>query len=418
MTSYRLNNMAVTVDREGAGEFTKATFPIRYGRYSEIKTSDYEFHFNLKGEIKFIRGLGPGWRHPGELLKRTDGNDWVYYSLGSVGQRIFSLLGEYYLPCLPYVSNYIWEFNPFTDMNVMRAFAGWSQLYGSLREMKYDQAPAKIKDFLDLVAQNDESALFNQSKILQSISGERISVLPPDTRHVDYEVIPLMIADGCLYHCDFCCVKSPKRFSPRSRGNILEQIEKLKVFYQKNLENYKGLFLGNHDALGAGSDLILMAVSESIKRLDLQDPILFLFGSVDSLLRAEPGLFDELDSLCSRTYINLGLESLDPDVLSAIKKPLDAQKIRHAFNRMMELNQEYANIELTANFLMGEHLPPGHIHSLLEMLKSLPDPEYRKGAIYLSPLLESRTRTNLLNTFYEIKNLSPLPAYIYLIQRL
>lgn len=96
--------------------------PIKVGQYSEIVTPRYELTFNLNGGIRFVRGLGPNWRHPGELLKRTGGNDWVLYSLGTVGQKVISWLGEYYLPCLPYASNPLYEFNPFNDMNLMQAF--------------------------------------------------------------------------------------------------------------------------------------------------------------------------------------------------------------------------------------------------------------------------------------------------------
>ena len=42
----------------------------------------------------------------------------------------------------------------------------------------------------------------------------------------------------------------------------------------------------------------------------------------------------------------------------------------------------------------------------------------REGAIYLSPLNTSRDNRRLLRTFVEIKNLSRLPTYLYLIQRL
>jgi len=180
MTSYRLNNLAITIEKEGAGRYTKASYPIRFGKYSEIKTSEYEFQFNLKGEIKFIRGLNVNWPHPSEWLKRTDGNDWVFYSVGSAGGHngIFDCLGEYYLPCLPYPSNSVWEFNPFTDSNILKAFAAWSQLYASLSEMRRDDLPSKIKDFLSLVSNNDENALHQQVQKLHAIVGGRVSVLP------------------------------------------------------------------------------------------------------------------------------------------------------------------------------------------------------------------------------------------------
>ncbi|MBW2227434.1 MAG: radical SAM protein, partial [Deltaproteobacteria bacterium] len=129
-----LNNLLISVEKQGPRNIKKDSFPLRYGKYSEIKTSEYEFRFNLNGEIKFIRGLNVNWPHPAEQLKRTDGNDWVYYSVGDKSSEhgVISWLGEYYLPCLPYTSNSIWEVNYLSDPNIMNAFAAWSQLYANL----------------------------------------------------------------------------------------------------------------------------------------------------------------------------------------------------------------------------------------------------------------------------------------------
>jgi len=221
------------------------------------------------------------------------------------------------------------------------------------------------------------------------------------------------------------------------------------------LGNYKALLLGDHDALGAGDELICMAASEAIKVLGLKNPILFLFGSVDSLLKAKNELLAELNHLPFYTYINIGFESMDASTLASINKPLEISKIRDAFQKMLEINRDYANIEITANFLLGEQLAPDHNRSLAELLGSVPDPFNSKGAIYLSPLMNGEAtrpkgrgfpvrnnglfntapldpalkgvargeqsgqkRRELIQAFFEIKNQSRLPTYIYLIQRL
>ena len=62
----QLNNFTVSIEKQGPRSISKASFPLRYGKYSEIRTSDYEFLFNLNGEIKFVRGLNPKWPHPAE----------------------------------------------------------------------------------------------------------------------------------------------------------------------------------------------------------------------------------------------------------------------------------------------------------------------------------------------------------------
>lgn len=426
MVSFRLNNLAITIEKEGTSRLIKASYPIRFGKYSEIRTSDFEFQFNLKGEIKFIRGLSERWPHPSEFLKRTDGNDWQFYSVGRViGYKgIVDCMGEYYIPCLPYPSNSVWEFNPYTDPDILQAFAAWSQLYAELYNIRQNSAPANIKEFISLIFKNHENELHESAGKLHSIIGGRLSVLPPDTRHVDYEIVPLMISDGCLYHCDFCGIKSNDRFKPRSKDDVLNQIRRLKVFYGPNLCNYNAVFLGNHDALGAGDELIRTAVSEAASGFGLgksspaMKPMLFLFGSVDSLLKTEIGLFDELNGSPFYTYINVGFESLDAATLKTINKPLDTLKIRAAFQKMLDVNRDYSAIEITGNFLLGEQFPPNHNQSLAELLGSISDSPGKKGGIYLSPLMASRNREALLTPFFEIKKQSRVPTYLYLIQRL
>lgn len=194
---------------------------------------------------------------------------------------------------------------------------------------------------------------------------------------MDYDVIPLTIADGCLYHCRFCCVKSDRGFQRRSRESILEQIGALKNHFSADLVNYHGLFLGNHDGLAAGPDLICFAARKAYQALGFrmradQNPFLFLFGSVDSLLNSGPAVFDTL----------------------------------------------YDRIEITGNFIAGDRLSAGHDNSLVHLLETPEVPNKSKGAIYLSPLKDSPKKRELLARFYKIKKESRLPLFIYLIQRL
>ena len=81
MESYRLNDLDITINKTGVARYTKASNPVRYGKYSEIKSPEYLFQFNLNGEIKYVQGLNQNWSHPAEWLKRTDANDWVFYTI-------------------------------------------------------------------------------------------------------------------------------------------------------------------------------------------------------------------------------------------------------------------------------------------------------------------------------------------------
>ena len=423
MPTHRLHNLEITLNRRGAARFAKVSYPIRYGRYNEIKTPDYVFQFNLNGRIRYISGLNGNWPHPAEWLKRTDGNDWVYYSTGGY-RGVLAVLGEYYRPCLSYPSNPIWEYDPFADDRVGRAREALAALQADLASLfPKNGLPENVKHVCERIVANDMASLQSASDKLHAIIGGRVSVLPPDTRHVDYDVIPVMIADGCLYQCAFCSVKTRQAFRVRSRRNIRRQIRNLKDYYGAGLPNYNSLFLGNHDALAAGKELICLAAAEAYAAFGfeapcMKDPNLFLFGSADSLLNADESLFESLNGLPLNTYINIGLESADPATLKYLNKPLAAGKIEAAFQQMLAINRRYPKIEITANFVLGERLPPDHYPSIIELIRDRLDGLYSKGAVYLSPLMSAHRSADILPTFMKIKNLSRLPVYLYLIQRL
>ena len=422
MIAYRIDDLDLVLDKAGAQRFTKASYPIRYGRFSEIKSREHLFQFNLSGEIKYIRGLGNNWPHPAEWLKRTDGNDWVFYAIAGY-HRIFDSLGEYYLPCLPYASNSIWAYDPFGDSDIQKALAAWHHLQAQLRTLDTGGLAPEAKSFLDRVIRHDDAALRRKSAKLHNIIGGRLSVLPPDTRHVDYEVIPVMITDGCLYNCGFCRVKSGRRFRLRSRRNVRRQIQALKLHYGANLKNYNAVFLGNHDALAAGDAYICGTAAQvhsafNFKKAHIRDPRLFLFGSVDSLLEAGNRLFKSINRLPFYTYINIGLESADDATLGRIRKPLETWKTEAAFLKMIDVNHSYVNIEISANFLIGGRLSTDHYASVIGLIRERLAGFYGKGGIYLSPLENGRKNQDVLRTFFELKSLSRLPTYLYLIQRL
>jgi hypothetical protein len=129
-------------------------------------------------------------------------------------------------------------------------------------------------------------------------------------------------------------------------------------------------------------------------------------------------LFEELNQIPFCTYINIGFESVNPAILTRINKPLEISKIKDGFQKLLDINRRYLNIEVTANFLMGDGFPADHYSALIELVRSRLDRFYSKGAIYLSPLNTSRNKRELLQKFIEIKTLNRLPTFLYLIQRL
>ncbi len=427
MQSYPVGDLIVTLNKEGVTEFSKVSFPARYGRFSEIQTPDYTFQFNLNGEIKYIQGRTQNWPHPAEWLKRTVANDWVYYSAGDY-KGVYELFGEYYFPCLSYPSNVLLDDDPFEKEAIQSAIGSWRSMPETIRELIQGDLPQECKDFLTLVTGNSEKALRLRSETLHRLIEGQVPVLPPDTRHVDYEVIPILVADGCLYHCGFCRIKTGESFSPRTPIDIIQQMKNLKRFYAKDLHNYNAIFLGQHDALWVGQDLLEFAAQKAYEIFELghsflKDARLFLFGSVDSLIHSKEALFDMLNRLPFFTYVNIGLESADLTTLAVLKKPVAVEKVREAFSRMSEINRDYEKVEITANFIYGEDLPPNHLPAFLQLLQDSKDLFRHKGTLYLSPLVQSEsrkkgTKRELLRRFYKVKAQSPLPVYIYLIQRL
>jgi radical SAM superfamily enzyme YgiQ (UPF0313 family) len=194
------------------------------------------------------------------------------------------------------------------------------------------------------------------------------------------------------------------------------------LFYGRNLENYNALFLGNHDALAAGEELIFTAALKAYNEFDFEmrakTPFLFLFGSVDSLLNLKNQLFERLNRLPFYIYINVGLESIDPSTLKFLGKPLSESSVLEAFQKMLDINSSFENIEITANFVLGEGLSETHYQSLKDMLRDAPVISRGKGGIYLSPLKDNPKKRELLPLVKGIKNHSNIPVFIYLIQRL
>ena len=418
--------MKVTLNCEGSRNYTKASYPIRYGRYSEIEYNNFRYQFNLNGEVKHITGTGPDWPHPAEWLKRTPGNDWLYYSTGNYYSGVVDLFGEYYFPYPAYPTNCLFKENPFARKNIMAALMEMEKIapFALGQSMKYTgDGYRDVHDFLLLAGKNSKEHLRQRADEFHRILKAQITVLPPDCRHVDYDVIPVMINDGCLYNCSFCEVKSGMDLTCRTRDEITEQLVSLKEFYGEDLPNYNSIYLGQHDALAARPDDIIHAAQHaydilSIKQSYMLGPKLFLFGSPVSFLQMDTFFWDSLNRLPFYTYVNIGLESFDDNTLDFLKKPISSHDISKAFSRMKEINKNFDHVEVTANFLLGESLPASHIPSLLKHIGNPQGKHAGKGCIYFSPLKGSTSTKEILNLFRDIKHQSRIDAFLYLIQRL
>ncbi len=419
--NYTYKDLSITLEVQGLSDYTKISYPVRYGVFHEIKTKDWFLHFNLNNEIIRAIGRSNQWIHPNEWLKRTPGNDWVYYSSGGY-TGVFEATGEYYLPNLQYPTNSLIGGKPFAEPCIQDIVENWHRGLATLRKPA-ENLPEPMADFLNHALENTPEILQKKADDLFAISGGRVTVMPPDARHVDYDIIPLFISLGCLYKCRFCRVKTDHPFTLRSEDEIIEQLVQLRALYGRNLVNYNSLFLGEHDALAAGRRLIVFAVKKAIEILGLDrgkmtGSNLFLFGSVDSLSNVDPALFETLNTLVSKTYINIGLESADQATLELLGKPITAAQVENSFSLIQKINDRYPNIEITANFIMGETLPKGHIPAFLSLVREKISHTKPKGTVYLSPLSIDRPSRLVMFEFNRLKRLSLLPTFLYIIQRL
>lgn len=450
---HQVLDLAITPEVQGAREYRKVSYPVRVGRFTEIESARHIYRFDRNGRIRQLRGKGADWPHPAEWLKRTEGGDWVYYSSGDY-REVLDLTGEYYLPCLSYAGNPVAGTDPFGLEAVRVAIGSLGDLHRRLRGLLREAAvTGPLREALARIVRMDEPALAGRARRLHEILGGPVSVLPPDTRHVDYDVIPLVAADGCAFHCSFCCFRSPEPFRPRAPEDVRGQVRELRRLYGRQIGELGALFLGNHDALRAGADRIEFAARLAHGEFELGSAYrrgarLFLFGSADTLAAAGDELFRRIDRLPFETCVNVGLESPDPDTLSFLGKPLSAGCVRDAYRRMLEVNAACERVEVTANFVLGDALPASHLPALTELLSGTPGRTPPKGAVYLSPLLAGggggagpegarnprpggggdppeasrraapRDRRRLIRAFRDVKFRSRVPAYLYPVQRL
>ncbi len=440
---YIYGDIQIKANKWGANYYLKSSYPVRHGQYSQIETPAYIFQFNLNGEIKLIQDKINAPLYPGEWFKRSMANDWTFYASPGYGAT-YHFMGEYYLPCFSYPTNAVFDDYIFNNERLEQALNAFKELIDRLKRLSTKGMPVEIESFLKSVTENNLDRLKHKGEDFHSILNSRISVLPPDTRHTDYDVIPIILSDGCLYNCGFCAVKSGQEFQVRSQQDILKQIKGLKTFYGDDLPNYNSLFLGMHDALNVEKELIEYTIETAVETFDIEHskmlyPKLFLFGSVDSLLDADESLFETLNKMPFYTFINIGMESPDQETLDKLRKPLSADKVKKSFEKMLDINLAFDYVEITANFVIGSDLPDGHFSSIAELTKkeyleshnkdlimaitSMAAPKMhenyvKKGNIYLSPLIGDKSLKKMLKRFDELKKSGYLSMFMYLIQRL
>ncbi|MEW6333618.1 MAG: radical SAM protein [Thermodesulfobacteriota bacterium] len=422
MERYHVEDMEVLFDCAGRDDWGKFSFPVRYGIPVTLNWRGYSYDFNLRGALKRLTGKRSVWPDPQALLKRTDGNDYIYYGTDGY-ESSYDLIKNYYVPYNGIYDSGLFTDNPLEGRHVRQALAAFDELVEAAGRHAATAVSGRLREFLTRVAARNRETLAEEAGTLHRLLGANLPVLPPDTIDVDYEVIPLIVTEGCTCRCRFCMFHTGGGFRVRSPENIAAQIEALKAFYGEDLINYNAIVLGQNDALAAGGDLLSRTAETAYDGLNLSAsyhrgrPRLFLFGGVESFLAADEVLFDRLERLPYHTSINVGLESPDQETLDILGKPLRAEQVKEAFGKMQAVNRSRRHVEISCNFVLGGDLPVRHTGGIQRML-ARETTAGGKGTVYLSPLRGASSRRAILRQFRQIKMTSGLPVFIYLAQRL
>lgn len=206
--AYQTDQFSISLKVRGNREYTKVSYPVKYGIFSRLETRGQILEFNLNHEITHARSKSADWLHPSEWLKRTRGNDWIYYSSGGYA-GVFEAIGEYYLPNFMYPTNSLLGGRPFEFPVIADLCTSWQTTLAGLPDTLPDM-PDPVSEWIKKAKSIQEPDLKNTAGRLFDINGARATVLPPDARHADYNLIPVTISDGCLYKCRFCKVKNKK----------------------------------------------------------------------------------------------------------------------------------------------------------------------------------------------------------------
>lgn len=424
MESYATKECTFALLCKGSLRYTKMSYPVRYGFFSVLTTKKGIYHFNLNGELIFAQSRDRRWPDPQEWLKRSVGDHWIYLSTGGY-TGVFEAIGEYYLPNFLYASNSLLGGVPFNNPAVSNLIENWYDDVAAAVDSLRDRyaSPGLLHEQFTRIRENTPERLASKAATLVAILGGDITVLPPDARHVEYDLIPVTLARGCLYKCTFCKVKNASSFAEMDRSEIERQLQELRQFYGDNLVNYNSVFLGEHDGLACSSSFLLQSVELCYRELHLQSSHMhganfFIFASVDALLGKDLSFYQKLNAFPAFFFINVGLESGDQATLDLLGKPVQAETVRAAFRFIQEINRSCSKVEVTANFLMGDELPFSHRARFIEMVHSSVLRPQGKGTIYLSPLKFATPSREQVKVFHGLKLLSRFPTYLYIIQRL
>ena len=395
--------MRIEFFKEGRKDHKSVSHIVFRGLFHEVNAGKYRYVISLNNDLKWIFKAGGGTIfEEGTLFRRTPGGRWILYD-SSLYSEAFSLLGRHYMPVPLDFPQFL---HPVEERKVLdEALKVWDELLedqGEPGENGFRKTPS----------------LLSRSRELRGILKSTVPVVPPEAVFFDYDLIPLVVQEGCHANCKFCTVKSGASPRVRSLKEIEVMLSGLKAWFGRDLVNYPVLFLGQHDALSCDISLLEEAAHMAYEALSLKDNCfstsrLIMFASPLSVSQKTTGEFKRLERLpFDAIHINVGIESLDGATLSLIGRPFDLGLIKQALCKIDEVHSSTEKIMFSTNFLISPSFPCGHVESLKEYLNM--ERPLKKGMAFISPLMgEYKNVGEVKREVFKLKAGASIPAYLY-----
>ena len=443
MREYSIQGMKLMFDYMGNKDFNKYSMVTWLGLPVRFVYNNHTFNFDLEGRIHSINGDSQNsWPNSWDWLQRTPSNEWLYYSYpGTNSFETYKLTGDHFhaintwsnpqnrhgFLTASYVKKAFKEFDVLIEkirdsLKRDSPVHNWPKQYQFQSEEASERDSKRVKEFLKKAAEKDKTYLEKDGKRLHKILGGNMPILPPDTIHVDYRVIPVLIMDGCGYGCDFCMFHGKKPFRIRNEDNIQAQIQSLREFYGEDLRNFNSVVLGQNNGIAAEKDKINLAARLAYEQFGIENSYfygsnLFIFSTNQTFLGSDDSLFSMLEVLpYSNIYINIGWEAIRDDCLESLGKPHRSHEVIEGMRRASEINKRNGRLRISGNFIIGENLPENHPYSIADAIQST---EFC-GRIYLSPLQKHSNYYQIREDLKAVKSSASkdLSVLLYTMQRL
>jgi hypothetical protein len=120
--------------------------------------------------LKKVSGGPRVWPDPQEVLKRTDGNDFIYY--GTYGyESSYDLIKNYYVPFNGIYNCDIFTENPLEGIHVQQALDTFDKLVEEAGRVAVAAAYRRPRDFLRKVSARNRETLAGEAKTRIRLSG-------------------------------------------------------------------------------------------------------------------------------------------------------------------------------------------------------------------------------------------------------